>query len=164
MHVPATGAVATSAAHAGPAPPVAEDPKDEIDVTPQANPDYQIPVGVPGPGHTIEKVEYHDKDGNPLDEEQVKAMAGKVSFSTRYETRTRHLDANGNELPSAGVAGTIADGENPETPGIPQSEASGKPPKVDVADDLAKEQEIEDSELTAEPESDAGSATDRDEL
>lgn len=39
-----------------------------------------------------EKVEYRDEDGNLLDEAQVAALEGKVSFSTRYETRTRMVD------------------------------------------------------------------------
>jgi dolichyl-phosphate-mannose-protein mannosyltransferase len=46
-----------------------------------------------------EKVEYRDQDGNLLDEEQVKALEGKVEFRTRYETRTRVVDADGNEIP-----------------------------------------------------------------
>lgn len=45
-----------------------------------------------------ERVEYRDQDGNVLDPEQVKALEGKVEFRTRYETRTRVVDANGNEI------------------------------------------------------------------
>ncbi|KAI1339270.1 dolichyl-phosphate-mannose-protein mannosyltransferase 1 [Xylariaceae sp. FL0016] len=45
-----------------------------------------------------EKIEYRDQDGNVLNEEQVKALEGKVEFKTRYETRTRVVDANGNEI------------------------------------------------------------------
>ncbi|KAJ9155344.1 Dolichyl-phosphate-mannose--protein mannosyltransferase 1 [Pleurostoma richardsiae] len=56
----------------------------------------------PPPGQRIlareERVEYRDQDGNVLNEEQVKALEGKVSFKTRYETRTRVVDANGNEV------------------------------------------------------------------
>lgn len=44
-----------------------------------------------------ERIEYRDQDGNLLDEEQVKALEGKVEFKTRYETRTRVLDEYGNE-------------------------------------------------------------------
>lgn len=33
-----------------------------------------------------------------LNEEQVKALEGKVEFKTRYETRTRVVDAQGNEV------------------------------------------------------------------
>lgn len=45
-----------------------------------------------------ERVEYRDQDGNILDPEQVKALEGKVEFKTRYETRTRVVDALGNEI------------------------------------------------------------------
>lgn len=54
------------------------------------------------PGHEIvaeeERVEYRDQDGNLLDEAQVKELEGKVEFKTRYETRTRVVDADGNEV------------------------------------------------------------------
>lgn len=54
------------------------------------------------PGHEViaeeERVEYRDQDGNLLNEEQVKALEGKVEFKTRYETRTRVVDADGNEV------------------------------------------------------------------
>ena len=57
----------------------------------------------PPPGHSIvareEHIEYRDQHGNILNEEQVKALEGKVEFKTRYETRTRLVDANGNEIP-----------------------------------------------------------------
>jgi dolichyl-phosphate-mannose-protein mannosyltransferase len=55
------------------------------------------------PGQQIlsreERVEYRDQNGNILNEEQVKALEGKVEFKTRYETRTRVVDAEGNEVP-----------------------------------------------------------------
>lgn len=47
---------------------------------------------------TEERVEYRDQNGNLLNEEQVKALEGKVEFKTRYETRTRVVDADGNEV------------------------------------------------------------------
>ncbi|KAK4153724.1 Dolichyl-phosphate-mannose-protein mannosyltransferase-domain-containing protein [Chaetomidium leptoderma] len=47
---------------------------------------------------TEERVEYRDQDGNLLNDEQVKALEGKVEFKTRYETRTRVVDAQGNEV------------------------------------------------------------------
>jgi dolichyl-phosphate-mannose-protein mannosyltransferase len=47
---------------------------------------------------TEERIEYRDQDGNLLNEEQVKALEGKVEFKTRYETRTRVIDADGNEI------------------------------------------------------------------
>ena len=60
-------------------------------VTPQAAP--PVPDG-----HIEQKLEYRDQDGKILNESQVKELEGKVSFSTRYETRTRYLDAQGNEV------------------------------------------------------------------
>ncbi|KAK4188967.1 Dolichyl-phosphate-mannose-protein mannosyltransferase-domain-containing protein [Podospora australis] len=48
--------------------------------------------------HKEERVEYRDQDGNILNEEQVKALEGKVEFKTRYETRTRVIDDAGNEV------------------------------------------------------------------
>ncbi|CCU81989.1 unnamed protein product [Blumeria hordei] len=55
------------------------------------------PSKPPLAGHSvlsrIEKVEYRDQDGNLLDLNQVKSLEGKVSFKTRYETRTRLADS-----------------------------------------------------------------------
>lgn len=62
-----------------------------------------------------EKIEYRDQDGNILDEKQVKSLEGKVSFSTRYETKTRIVDAAGNEI-ADGLAS--ADGFAPPHPNI----------------------------------------------
>ncbi|KAK1758345.1 glycosyltransferase [Echria macrotheca] len=108
-----------------PAPPV------------QAGQPPQIPVGIanppeagkpgisgapPPPGQRIlsreERVEYRDQFGNLLNEEQVKALEGKVEFKTRYETRTRVVDADGNEIPQP-------DAEVPQ-------EAAVAPPHPDV--------------------------------
>lgn len=118
-----------------------------------------------------ERIEYRDEAGNILDEEQVKDLEGKVSFSTRYETRTRLVDADGNEVfdgvaaeEEEGFAGTIAEGRNPETGGVGQDAASEHPASVEVSDDVEKEQSIEASSATAEPESDASAATGKDEL
>ncbi|KAL1890395.1 Dolichyl-phosphate-mannose--protein mannosyltransferase 1 [Ceratocystis pirilliformis] len=49
-----------------------------------------------------ETVEYRDQDGNLLDPEVVEGLKGKVEFQTRYETRTRLIDSEGNELPAQG--------------------------------------------------------------
>lgn len=127
-----------------------------------------------GSRHTEEVYEYRDQNGRLLDDEEVKALEGKVSFSTRYETRTRLVDTQGNELAGddgdgvaaedAGVAGTIAEGENQETSGAGQEAPSASPPHVEVAADLAKEKSVEASRLVAEPESDAVIATGKDEL
>jgi len=65
--------------------------------------DAGISGAPPAPDQRIlsreEKVEYRDQDGNLLDEEQVKELEGKVEFRTRYETRTRVVDGDGNEIP-----------------------------------------------------------------
>lgn len=47
-----------------------------------------------------QRVEYRDQHGNILDEEKVLSLKkeGKVSFETRYEKRTRLVDAQGQEL------------------------------------------------------------------
>lgn len=160
----ATGA---PAAIAGPAPPKAEDPQAEVNVTPQA-PLGQVPSGVPAQGHTEERIEYRDENGRLMNEEEVAALEGKVSFSTRYETRTRILDEAGNEVyeglveEAPNYAGTLAVGENPETLGAVK--ASSAPPMVDVVADLAKERKVDNSQQVAEPESDVGTATGKDEL
>ena len=54
-----------------------------------------------------EKIEYRDQDGNLLDSKQVAELEGKVSFHTKYETKTRLVDEAGNEIGdgSAGAEG-----------------------------------------------------------
>lgn len=140
---------------------MADDPKQEVNVTPQLA-DGAI---------AEEKIEYRDENGVLLDEEQVKALEGKVSFSTRYETRTRLVDPQGNEIQDSGAvveardgvpdedhsfAGTIADA--PE-PGTGQDAGAGKastaPAQARVEGDLAKEQSIQNAQATAEPEAEA---------
>ncbi|KAK4539893.1 hypothetical protein LTR36_010287 [Oleoguttula mirabilis] len=163
------------AAHAGPAAPKAEDPKMDVVHTPgQALPNQpqQQQQQVVDGAVTEEKIEYRDENGLLLDEEQVKALEGKVSFSTRYETRTRLVDEAGNEVYNevvgggeggaaaepAGAAGTIAYAPEPETEG--QVEASGAPPVVEVEGDVAKEKSVEESVVgRAEPESEVVAAT-----
>jgi len=89
-----------------------------------------------------EKIEYRDQDGNLLDEAQVKALEGKVSFSTRYETRTRLVDAQGREV-GDGPAG--AEGFAPPHPDVEREPET----KVDTADMKSK-----DSPATVSPEQD----------
>jgi len=74
-----------------------------------------------------ERVEYRDQDGNLLDEEQVKALQGKVEFKTRYETRMRVVDAQGNEIPEP-AGGWPQEAVNPAE-GAPEGVA---PPHPDV--------------------------------
>jgi dolichyl-phosphate-mannose-protein mannosyltransferase len=154
----------SQAALHGPAPPVAEDPAKEVVVTPGQQQVLQGAV-------TEEKIEYRDEKGNLLDEEQVKALEGKVSFSTRYETRTRLVDAQGNEIynevvepgQDAGFAGSSADGPDPATGNeAGEAQASTKPGSADAASDVAKEKAVE-GKATAEAESGAAEAT-KDEL
>ena len=93
-----------------------------------------------------EKVEYRDQDGNLLNEEQVAALAGKVDFHTRYETRTRMIDADGNEIPdsSAGTAPPHPADREPET-AVHDPENDGKelPATASPEDDLAKEKSVQ---------------------
>lgn len=120
-------------------------------------------------GHSIvskeERVEYRDQDGNLLDPEQVKALEGKVSFKTRYETRTRLVDAQGNEIlpENAGVAPPHPDIDNvdQETVGVPEPAVKDSPSSQhDVTADESKEESIENaSQSTAKPASEGNEAT-----
>lgn len=113
-----------------------------------------------------EKVEYRDQDGNLLDEQQVKALEGKVSFSTRYETRTRVVDAQGREI-ADGPAG--AEGFAPPHPDVDRepNTASGGSPQAIISpasaspeDDLSKEKAVEEAETgTPRPASEGLEAT-----
>jgi dolichyl-phosphate-mannose-protein mannosyltransferase len=122
------------------------------------------------PGHSVisreEKVEYRDQDGNLLDPEQVKSLEGKVSFKTRYETRTRMVDAQGNEIimpDEAGVAPPHPDveGVDRETVGAPEQEARVAPnAQRDVEADESKENNVEKSGASAaKPASEGNDAT-----
>ncbi|KAH0543747.1 hypothetical protein FGG08_001929 [Glutinoglossum americanum] len=111
--------------------------------------DANVTPGVPPDGagisHTIlsreERVEYRDQDGNLLDEAAVKSLSGKVSFKTRYETRTRLVDPFGNEI-SDGVDVEVpvapphpdAEGRNPETAENEKAESTDTPATADVAE------------------------------
>lgn len=119
-----------------------------------------------------ERVEYRDEHGRVLDEAEVSALAGQVSFKTRYETRTRIVDAQGNEIyeglvesrgdENQGVAPPHPDveGQNPET----QAEKSSDAPvavAVEVSEDQQKEKsaESENQNQDAQPASEVLSAT-----
>ena len=120
-----TGAPASAA----PQPQVVEVPQGE----------KKEPVMSPPPpvdGQVVdEKVEYRDENGNILNEEQVKALEGKVSFKTRYETRTRLVDQQGNDVnkESSGAGGGVApphpdvQGQNPETIEKPPADGARQP-------------------------------------
>lgn len=100
-----------------------------------------------------------------------------MSFSTRYETRTRLVDQHGREVYNElveppqgerdeGVAGTLADGVDPGTENAEgQDDANTMPPNVGAKEDVRKEKErVEHVTLTAEPESEVGKETGKDEL
>ena len=120
-----------------------------------------------------ERIEYRDENGRVLDEEEVAALAGKVSFKTRYETRTRIVDGQGNEIyeglvdshgaeEQQGVAPPHPDveGRNPETQQNGETaEASEAPPTVEVKEDQQKEKSVEQDKHEAKPASEAQAAT-----
>lgn len=129
-----------------------------------------VPPAVPG--HSIlsreEKVEYRDQDGNLLDDEQVKALEGKVSFKTRYETRTRVVDPQGNEIggfaEEAGVAPPHPDveGVDRETVAVAEPNAHNDKPasRSDVQADESKEESVIKSNAgAAKPASEGNEAT-----
>lgn len=122
---------------AAPAEPQIDGQKSEQDpnVTPQPSVDDS------STWHE-EKVEYRDQDGNLLDEEQVLSLEGKVSFQTRYETRTRIVDAAGNEV-GEGSAG--AEGFAPPHPDVDRAPETA----VDILEDDGREYPA-----TASPEED----------
>ncbi|KZF20515.1 glycosyltransferase family 39 protein [Xylona heveae TC161] len=121
--------------------------EDSAHVTPQKAPDLPLL-------RKEQRLEYRDQDGNILNEEQIAALEGKVSFSTRYETRTRVLDGAGNVV-LEGSAGTEApalphpevQGENPETESKAEESALRQPVAVAVDSDLIKEQEVIDANV-----------------
>ena len=127
-----------------------------------------------------EKVEYRDQDGKLLNDEEVKSLEGKVSFQTRYETRTRLVDANGNELEEGPASSSVAaaaaaakDGVAPPHPDADdrgtsagQAEDDGKayPATVSPEDDIGKEKSVEKQQKVAKPASEGVEATSKDEL
>ncbi|KAI9767736.1 MAG: hypothetical protein M1835_006993, partial [Candelina submexicana] len=118
-------------------------PPGDAKVTPQAQADKSVL-------NREERVEYRDQDGNLLDEAQVAALEGKVSFQTRYETRTRIVDAAGNEVADGtpGAEGFApphpdVEGRNPETLDSNEQEAREQPATVAVGGDVGKEDGVE---------------------
>lgn len=87
-----------------------------------------------------EKIEYRDEYGNLLDPEQVKALEGKVSFQTKYETRTRLVDAEGKEVSM--IVDDIpqqpmADGHVPEGVAPSHPDIDGADPQTAISNDAA---------------------------
>lgn len=145
-----------------PSAQVASDRKDDhVAVTPQAE------ANVIG---REERVEYRDQDGNLLDEAKIQELLadGKASFSTKYETRTRMVDANGNEVTRvldaegnlinpSGVAPDHPDveGQNPSTKGVPEEQANSEPAQAKAGGSVKNEGD----DSKAKPASDASEAT-----
>lgn len=123
-----------------------------------------------------ERVEYRDQDGNLLDEEQVKALEGKVEFKTKYETRTRVVDASGNEvhMPEGGwpqELGQDQEGKvappHPDVQGVDQETKSSVVAEDSVAPEAAEsvKGEKESEQKRARPASEGGKeATAQEEL
>ena len=132
---------------------MAEDPLEEVHVTPQADA-AQAPLV--GKAVTEEKIEYRDENGKLLNDDEVKALQGQVSFSTRYETKTRLIDEYGNEIANynGGEAPVPAkaEGEDPKTAPAAAIPAAQEPAKNDAKEDVKKEAKAE-FKAEAEPES-----------
>ncbi len=97
-----------------------------------------------------EKIEYRDQDGNLLDPEQVAELEGKVSFQTKYETKTRLIDAAGNEIgdASAGAEGFApphpdVDREPETAPNQDEDDQRDYPATASPEQDVSKEKPIE---------------------
>jgi dolichyl-phosphate-mannose-protein mannosyltransferase len=165
--LPTNAAVPPPAPAAGEQQPLVEQDRGHISEAPTAA--YAAPVL--GPGQSVisreEKVEYRDQDGNLLDPEQVKSLEGKVSFKTRYETRTRMIDAQGNEInvpaEEAGVAPPHPDVDGPDSstvgkaePEVQESPAAQRKVKADES----KEENVAKSDTgAAKPASEGNEAT-----
>lgn len=170
---PPANVVPTSApAAVPPPPPVVEEQKEqegqkeveqpivEENLPPMSDaPIYSAASPVPF-GQSIvsreEKVEYRDQNGNILDPEEVKALEGKVSFKTRYETRTRLVDGSGNvvDQENAGVAPPHPEDDNvdPETVPVLEPEIQEAPASQnEVEEDVVKEEVVE-TVVVPEPE------------
>lgn len=101
----------------------------------------------------VEKVEYRDQDGNILDEKQVKELEGKVSFETRYETRTRVIDSEGKEIADGPVGGEGVAPPHPDVDRLPETNADqpeddgrAKPATASPEQDVGKEKLVEQAD------------------
>lgn len=94
-----------------------------------------------------ERVEYRDQHGNLLNEAQVAALVaeGKASFETKYETKTKLVDAQGNEVvepQSVAPPHPDVEGQNPDTKGVPERDANSEPAEAKVSPDDKGNKEI----------------------
>lgn len=85
-----------------------------------------------------------------LDEEQVKALEGKVEFRTKYETQTRVVDEAGNEIqaPEGGWNEEQLAGVAPPHPDV--EGANSETLRVQADDEAAPPQASKDGEKEAE--------------
>lgn len=109
-----------------------------------------LPAGEEPAVSTEETIEYRDQDGNLLGSEQVAELEGKVSFQTKYETRTRLVDAAGNEIgdASAGAEGFApphpdVDREPETAPGQEEDDKREYPATASPEKDIGKEGSVE---------------------
>ncbi|PGH26727.1 hypothetical protein AJ80_01673 [Polytolypa hystricis UAMH7299] len=133
---------------------VAEVKGDNSAVTP-------LPVAAESLVSRVDSVVYRDQDGNILNEEQVAELQkdGKVSFETRYETRTRVIDAEGRELSyeqKNAPDHPDAEGQNPETAGKNDEPAS---PADKPASVPGEEKSVERDDDKPKPASEGNEAT-----
>lgn len=137
-------------------PPVQNQaPKEAISGAPKFEPQGQKILS------KEERIEYRDQNGNLLNEEQVEALKGKVEFKTKYETRTRVLDAAGNEVAADVVeeqAGGVAP-PHPDVEGVDQQtkQKDGEEVPKEASESKAGEKEAEKS--VPKPASEGNEAT-----
>ena len=137
-----------------------QSPSSDANVTPQASAAESVL-------NREDRVEYRDQDGNLLDEKQVADLEGKVSFSTRYETRTRVVDADGNEIAdgSAGAEGFApphpdVDREPETAADVSENDGRNTPATASPDEDIGKEQSVNEAKVgIPRPASEAKEAT-----
>jgi dolichyl-phosphate-mannose-protein mannosyltransferase len=81
---------------------------------------------------------------------------GKASFETKYETRTKLVDEQGNEVSSPLAPDhPDVDGQNPQTKGVPEEQGKKSPAEAQAGGSVKKDND----ESKAKPASDASEAT-----
>lgn len=131
---------------------IQEQAEQEANVTPEAK--------YPHLRGSKARVEFRDEHGNVLDENLVSALRkeGKVSFETRYETRTRLAHAHQVDIVDGQVAPPHPDveGQNPETVHDQDKRLAGDSP----ASAAGGEKSVEKAEFQeAKPASEGNEAT-----
>ena len=132
---------------------IPEQPEQEASVTPE--PKHPRLRG------SKARVEFRDEHGNVLDESLVSSLQkeGKVSFETRYETRTRLAHGHQVDIVDGQVAPPHPDveGQNPETVGDHEKQPADDSPASAVGGKRSLEK-AESQE--AKPGSEGNEATD----